>query len=273
MTKGQTILKQNSLLHFKFGFTLAEVLITLGIIGIVAALTIPTLIANYQKTQYVTGLKKAYAEANEALKLMASDNGCPDDLKCVPVFSNTDWPNSNIELGKELKKYIKITKDCGITYDENDENSKCMPDSVNLNYDDSSDYGGGRRNMNQQNFSGSYKFITADGFSMSFNNGVCANMASQGAVIGTNTYEVCGYAFIDVNNFKGPNILGRDIFYFAIANGRGPVLYPYGGIELAFSDNSWRDPATGDPQYCYSGRTLGFNCAGRIMEEGWQMKY
>ena len=42
---------------FHFGFTLAEVLITLGIIGVVAAMTIPTLIANTVKTQYVTALK------------------------------------------------------------------------------------------------------------------------------------------------------------------------------------------------------------------------
>ena len=42
------------------GFTLAEVLITLGIIGIVAAMTLPTLVNNYKKQIYVVGLKKAY---------------------------------------------------------------------------------------------------------------------------------------------------------------------------------------------------------------------
>ena len=41
------------------GFTLAEVLITLGIIGVVAALTLPSLITNYQKKQIVAQLKKA----------------------------------------------------------------------------------------------------------------------------------------------------------------------------------------------------------------------
>ncbi len=46
----------------KIGFTLAEVLITLGIIGVVAALTIPTLVNNYQKKTYVTGLQRAYAQ-------------------------------------------------------------------------------------------------------------------------------------------------------------------------------------------------------------------
>lgn len=39
---------QNILQFKKFGFTLAEVLITLGVIGIVAALTLPSVVANYQ---------------------------------------------------------------------------------------------------------------------------------------------------------------------------------------------------------------------------------
>lgn len=43
----------------KYAFTLAEVLITLGIIGVVAAITMPVLIQNYQKHVYVTGAKKA----------------------------------------------------------------------------------------------------------------------------------------------------------------------------------------------------------------------
>ena len=43
----------------RIAFTLAEVLITLGIIGVVAALTIPTLIQKYEKQVYITQLKKA----------------------------------------------------------------------------------------------------------------------------------------------------------------------------------------------------------------------
>ena len=58
-------------------FTLAEVLITLGIIGVVAAITIPTLMANYQKAQYVTALKKAYSQINQVLVKIADDRGCP----------------------------------------------------------------------------------------------------------------------------------------------------------------------------------------------------
>ena len=62
----------------KAAFTLAEVLITLGIIGVVAALTLPTLIQNHQKQAYVTGLKKAYANIQNAFAKMAYDEGVTD---------------------------------------------------------------------------------------------------------------------------------------------------------------------------------------------------
>lgn len=57
------------------GFTLAEVLITLGIIGIVAAMTMPTLIGKYQKKQTAVQLKKVYTEMSQAVALSELDNG------------------------------------------------------------------------------------------------------------------------------------------------------------------------------------------------------
>ena len=55
------------------GFTLAEVLVTLGIIGVVSALTVPTLMQNYQKKSYVTQLHKVYNELNQALLQYQTD--------------------------------------------------------------------------------------------------------------------------------------------------------------------------------------------------------
>lgn len=56
-------------------FTLAEVLITLGIIGIVAALTIPNIIAGYRKKVVETRLAKLYSSINQAIKISEIKNG------------------------------------------------------------------------------------------------------------------------------------------------------------------------------------------------------
>ena len=64
-------------MKLKFGFTLAEVLITLGIIGIVAAITIPNLITNYQKHVTVTKLQRAISVLNQAYKLSFDEVGEP----------------------------------------------------------------------------------------------------------------------------------------------------------------------------------------------------
>ncbi|MBQ8459705.1 type II secretion system protein [bacterium] len=71
----------------KIGFTLAEVLITIGIIGVVSALTIPTLISNYQKKQTATLLKKTYADLKNIIRLSTVDNEEPSGWK-YPVGSN-----------------------------------------------------------------------------------------------------------------------------------------------------------------------------------------
>ena len=82
----------------KSAFTLAEVLITLGIIGIVAALTLPTVIQNYQKQATVTKLKKAYSMLGQVAQKSIADNGAIDfvegdllDEGAVKKFFNTYW--------------------------------------------------------------------------------------------------------------------------------------------------------------------------------------
>lgn len=58
----------------KLAFTLAEVLITLGIIGVVAAMTIPTLVTNADKKATATKLKVFYSKINQAVKLSSAYN-------------------------------------------------------------------------------------------------------------------------------------------------------------------------------------------------------
>ena len=65
--------------RLRVGFTLAEVLITLGVIGVVAALSIPQLITAYQKTYVESHVKHFYATLNNAVRLSAEENGHPTD--------------------------------------------------------------------------------------------------------------------------------------------------------------------------------------------------
>lgn len=64
----------------KKAFTLAEVLITLGVIGVVAAMTLSVLINKYRERQYVVGLKKAVAIIDNAYRLAIYENGGSNDF-------------------------------------------------------------------------------------------------------------------------------------------------------------------------------------------------
>lgn len=226
----------------KKAFTLAEVLITLGIIGIVASMTIPTLIANYKKTQYVTALKKAYSTWNQAINLMSSDSGTPGDL--ASFFESTDTAT----MGDKIALYFKVAKNCRNT------DSGCFAKSYSWNLNNSP------IKTDKDSGSFSYRFITTDGMS------VLIGLFDTGGCTGHNASltRMCATVQIDVNGLNPPNIFGRDIFELFIDNDKGPAMM-----------------ATGEKRYLYwysygcNPPTLqsGEYCGGRIIDENWQMNY
>jgi len=243
----------------KLAFTLSEVLITLGIIGVVAAMTIPTLISNYQKTQYVTGLKKAYTEFNQILLQMAADNGCVNDLKCTGLFAEG---TTHQTLGDEIVKHFKVVKNCGIN-----SGLGCWSSLVNINYDGTS-----TTDINYDARTDYYKFITADGMSIVIYNWAnnCGIDWSTG-VLGKMS-QVCGAIAVDVNGLKKPNYWGRDIFWIYLTNGKGASLYPFGGIDdNQVGTNKWWN--YNNRNGCSASDNLGWYCTGRVMEQGWVMDY
>lgn len=94
----------------KRAFTLAEVLITLGIIGVVAAMTIPTLIAEYQKSKIVEKVKHTYTIFSQLVPILNKEQGS---------FEYIGEANSLADLNVFFIDYIepniKINKDCGNT--------------------------------------------------------------------------------------------------------------------------------------------------------------
>ena len=89
----------------KVAFTLAEVLITLGIIGVVAALTLPNLIANYQEKVATVRLKKVYSTISNAYNLLLEDEGDPTQWSDVEDF---------VDISQKFAKYINKAKVCNI---------------------------------------------------------------------------------------------------------------------------------------------------------------
>jgi len=229
---------------FQPAFTLAEVLITLGIIGVVAGLMIPGVIAESQKAGYVAGARKAYSDWNQALIQMAADGGCIGDLSCF--FDSSDLKT----MGDKIAGYFNVAKNCDTT------TSGCFSDTIALNFDGSNTASG---------YDSAYRFITADGMDVRLNVPYLGCSGSGGSL----TKMCMLYVYIDVNGLKKPNALGRDIFSFVINNDNGPALYPVGGAKYV----PWKTN-----KYCDYGYNNGTNkdgrfCAGRIIDEGWQMNY
>lgn len=97
----------------KFGFTLAEVLITLGIIVVVAAMTIPNLINNYKAHRLRSQFLKSYSTVQQVLKQMEVDD----------VSLDISTYKENASFYKAFMKYLQAPFDCG--YAEFIKNSPC----------------------------------------------------------------------------------------------------------------------------------------------------
>lgn len=235
-----------------FGFTLAEVLIVLGIIGVVAALTIPTLMNRTNNEQYITSLKKGYSLFNQALLKFTQESGCVSDLKCTGVFGTADYGDP----GEALVKYFKVSKDCG-------RNKGCLPTDFHNNYD-----GSDSPPSNLDSDQDYYGFITTDGMAFAVAGFTGSNCDDGGsAEITGNLKQACGELYIDVNGpVKGPNHMGRDIFHYIISNGKGALLYPDNGVDA--SGGYWKDE-----DLCSPLNPSGWGCSARIMDENWQMNY
>ena len=171
----------------KFGFTLAEALLTIVIIGVVAALIIPPVVANYEDKKYNTARLKALHTFGEAGKMAAIN-----DLM-------TGQENAKDFVNNVLSKYLKITKVCD-TAEECNFPSKILPfsSSTKLVSDDIT-----KLNSNVY-------IATADGFTAKlFYNPTCLkNTTSASLQVAS---PACINIIYDMNGPKEPNRTGNDI--------------------------------------------------------------
>ena len=213
-------------------FTLAEVLITLGIIGVVAALTIPTLVNNYRKKQFETGLKKEYSVLLQALDMYKQDNETP--------LKREDTDQSPAEFKNKIQPYLKILVDCGNM--QASSKAKCVPNGY-YTQDKKYTYKTYSGNIANEDLFDDGQIILNDGSHLLFEN------PGGGSAV---------YVSIDVDGYKKlPNKWGEDVFTFQLMN--DGKLLPMGAEGTSF-----RNTAT----YCSKTSSNVYNgiaCANRAI--------
>lgn len=208
--KFQTKLK---LCRFINAFTLAEVLITLGIIGVVAAMTLPSVINNSRNKQLEAALNKNYSVISQALERYQADTG----ERITPAEVGTR------EFKSKIMPYFSVIKDCG--YD------KCLTSTgEGRNINTYRTYNSG---IVTKTYIDDGQFVLKDGsFVMIENTKV---VPSEGSGFLDTTSVV--FVSVDVNGYnKNPNKWGHDLFTFQLmADGR---LLPMGANGTMFEDES-----------------------------------
>ena len=228
-------------------FTLAEVLITLGIIGIVAALTMPSLIANYQKSQFEAGVKKMASVVGQAVTKLMADEGVNKVTETSLLYDPTDNGDNINKLGGEfLDKYFNVVGKCE-TYE------KCFVD----------DYKPSTKNSTNEPF-GIARFsedacrLLADGVS------ICV-FAGGGIPVNV---------IFDLNGTRSPNRYGYDLFTFSVFYDGSVSEVPPGrcrqsGVTTGCSASSIELKI----ENCKDGALYGAGCFTYLQQNGFKIDY
>lgn len=196
----------------RYAFTLAEVLITLGIIGVVAAMTMPALIANYKEKEVITKAKKDYSLLMQAFSLAQADSGTLNDYSTLFLAGST-----SDDVAKELSKYITGGYLCLSKSNE----KLCKDLKYRILY---SSYKNKYGSVNPPAIIlpdngvlfvslSSYKCVpTATSGVLVDSNGDIIYNSDGSASMWYDTRNNCGSIVIDVNGAKNPNKFGYDAF-------------------------------------------------------------
>lgn len=230
-------------------FTIAEVLIVLGVLGIVAALTLPALMANVEKSQWMAGLRTSKSNVERAFTQMLAEYRA-DSLDTLPLWDGTikahEESSSKDAAKHELDKFFKIDKfgSNGSEYDV-----------FNL------------KNVKQD---------VIPGFSLTLaNNSVIYidfKEASQKAECTDVLCEEFAEINIDVNGKKNPNTFGKDIYTYILSKeGR---IFAYGSDEVnkLLGYPKWKDN-NGCPGIRVENNWNSKACTARVAEDDYQIKY
>lgn len=206
----------------RFGFTLAEVLITLGIIGLVSAMTMPTLIANHREKETVVRLKKAYSTLSNAYIGVLDDYGDP-----------TTWDvQSWDDVVVMFSKYIRNVKVCPSS------KGGCFEKHARKDLTN-----------NTVNQIGSFSsLVMDDGIVMGIDHQVGISSA-----LPCTSLNYCFHFVVDINGDKLPNRWGVDTFILHVTKDK---VIPRGAAGVQ-SGKTMCDPISGSGLGWYNGSGCG----------------
>ena len=241
----------------KAAFTLAEVLITLGIIGVVAAMTLPTLVNNYKEKELITRTKKLYSNIQNAIVLAQKDLGVVGDNTFL-----FDVNQTSLQTAEKLSKYFNGSKVC-----ENQNQKGCSQYYYSIKYATKKTSGGGDTTIGTS-LTGP-KIILNDGSIIQVKqytscrrvqendcvqdaNGNCVKDEDGNTTDKTTIHTYCADLNIDVNGTKLPNQYGADIYNIQIRQNKvSPSSWaPYGGTSI-------RNILTGKDKLQYTKYSVG----------------
>ena len=267
----------------KAAFTLAEVLITLGIIGVVAAITMPVLISKYKNQVYVNQLKKSVSVFENGIKLIIANEGATDLSETeFGKYLEDDSLSSDAlynKLEPIFKKNFNVVKSYSAT-----EVQKLLPKSGNItNTEDCKKYVGKvssiayKVNNTSQCMAdpSGFVFYLADGSYVDFEKVIRRPVDNS-----SDAKVLLAEVSLDTNGLKGPNQNGYDNFTFLLDSMGN--LHPAGGIvwaKTAGGEANWKNYywSSGAGYTCkvkgknYSG--YGTGCSASVIENGWKIDY
>lgn len=222
----------------RFGFTLAEVLITLGVLGLIATFTLPTLIENGTERARVAALKKVYSTLSNAYKLAEQEYGTPDTWGMIDGMGGDAKPAIN-----NLKPHLKISKECI------DGSKGCFPAGVGYSYLSSPD------GVDIYDNYWMPKVILADGTLIAAS--VYHSTPNIGDSLPLQGNNVYGSYTVDINGFKGPNQWGKDTFRF--------YLTIYGIVPVGTQQEKQPNGMTFANTCKDSSTAMGWGCAAWVI--------
>lgn len=201
----------------KKAFTLAELLVTLTIIGIIAALTIPSLQTSMSRSSYAEAAKKAFVTLSDVVEMRKAFGD--------PYQKWTFTDEKTDEIYEKLKPHLNIVKEC------KDEAGCWTPVVQGLN-------GGTATNFSANGYgSPARSFKLADGMNVAF------DVHSESFNVTREKMDSILFA-VDVNGDRKPNKLGEDIFIFVLGdNGLLPAGNDAVGNGDCTRDQEGRDCA------------------------------